>query len=63
MLASYDNDLITWAKQTAVLLREQRWSEVDWTHLIEEVEDLGKSERSTIGSQMERVILHLLKWK
>ena len=61
MLASYDSDLITWAKQTAVLLREQRWSEVDWVHLIEEVEDLGKSERSAIGSQMERIILHLLK--
>ena len=63
MLASYDSDLITWAKQTAVLLREQRWSEVDWGHLIEEVEDLGKSERSAIGSQMERIILHLLKWE
>jgi Domain of unknown function DUF29 len=63
MLATYDTDLVTWANQTAQLLREQRWGEVDWEHLIEEVEDLGKSERSAIGSQMERVMLHLVKWE
>jgi Domain of unknown function DUF29 len=61
MLATYDADLVAWANHTAHLLREQRWEEVDWVHLIEEVEDLGKSERSAIGSQMERVLLHLLK--
>ncbi len=63
MLATYDTDLVAWANQTARLLREQRWGEVDWEHLIEEVEDLGKSERSAIGAQMERVMLHLLKWE
>ncbi len=63
MLATYDTDLMAWAIQTAKLLREKRWAEVDWEHLIEEVEDLEKSERSAIGSQMERVILHLLKWE
>jgi hypothetical protein len=44
-------------------LREQRWDVIDWEHLIEEVEDLGKSERSAIGSQMERIMVHLLKWQ
>ncbi|MGA7954516.1 MAG: DUF29 domain-containing protein [Gloeobacterales cyanobacterium] len=63
MFATYDTDLLAWANHTAHLLREQRWEEVDWEHLIEEVEDLGKSERSAIGSQMERVMLHLLKWE
>ncbi|NES18094.1 MAG: DUF29 domain-containing protein [Symploca sp. SIO3E6] len=63
MLATYNTDLTAWAQHTAYLLREQRWEEVDWEHLIEEVEDLGKSERSAIGSQMERVMLHLLKWE
>ncbi|NER25175.1 MAG: DUF29 domain-containing protein [Symploca sp. SIO1C2] len=63
MLVTYNTDLTAWAKHTAHLLREKRWEEVDWEHLIEEVEDLGKSERSAIGSQMERVMLHLLKWE
>ncbi|UXE58480.1 MAG: DUF29 domain-containing protein [Woronichinia naegeliana WA131] len=44
-------------------MREQRWDVIDWEHLIEEVEDLGKSERSAIGSQMERIMVHLLKWQ
>ena len=63
MFATYETDLLEWANYTAHLLREQRWAEVDWEHLIEEVEDLGKSERSAIGSQLERIMLHLLKWE
>jgi hypothetical protein len=63
MTTTYDRDLSLWAKDTAQLLREQRWDVIDWEHLIEEVEDLGKSERSAIGSQMERIMVHLLKWQ
>ncbi|MGK7932098.1 MAG: DUF29 domain-containing protein [Microcystaceae cyanobacterium] len=63
MATTYEQDLLLWAKDTAQLLREKRWEAVDWPHLIEEVEDLGKSERSAIGSQMERVMVHLLKWQ
>jgi len=55
MSITYERDLILWAKATAQLLREQRWEAIDLPHLIEEVEDLGKSERSAIGSQMERI--------
>ncbi len=60
---TYDRDLTLWAKDTAQLLRERRWDAIDWEHLIDEVEDLGKSERSAIASQMERIMVHLLKWQ
>jgi len=63
MTTTYDRDLSLWAKDTAQLLRERCWDVIDWEHLIEEVEDLGKSERSAIGSQMERIMVHLLKWQ
>jgi hypothetical protein len=63
MSTIYEQDLVLWAKTTAQLLREQRWEAIDLPHLIEEVEDLGKSERSAIGSQMERIMVHLLKWQ
>ena len=63
MTTTYERDFLLWAKDTAQLLREKRWEAVDWKHLIEEVEDFGKSERSAIGSQMERIIVHLLKWQ
>ena len=59
----YDNDFSAWIQYTAQLLRERRWDEIDLEQLIEEVEDLGKSERSAIKSQLDRVLLHLLKWE
>jgi hypothetical protein len=63
MATCYDHDFAQWAGDTAQLLRERHWDAVDWEHLIEEVEDLGKSERRAIASQLERLLLHLLKWQ
>ncbi len=56
-------DFIAWTQHTAQLLRERRWHEIDMEQLIEEVEDLGRSERSSIKSQLSRLLLHLLKWQ
>ncbi|MBW4539446.1 MAG: DUF29 domain-containing protein [Myxacorys chilensis ATA2-1-KO14] len=63
MNETYLADFNLWIDQTAQLLRERRWHELDMTHLIEEVEDLGKSERRGIASQLTRLLLHLLKWQ
>lgn len=63
MSTTYAIDFNLWAQQTAKLLREHRWQEVDLEHLIEEIEDLGKSERRGIASQLTRLLLHLLKWQ
>jgi len=61
MPTTYNCDLILWARDTAQLLREQRWDAIDWEHLIEEIEDLGKSERSAIGSQIAIDWEHLIE--
>jgi hypothetical protein len=63
MSKKYLTDFSLWIDQTAHLLRERRWHEIDVPHLIEEVEDLGKSERRGIASQLTRLLLHLLKWQ
>lgn len=63
MSDSYLADFDSWIAQTTQLLREHRWHEIDVTHLIREVEDLGKSERRGIASQLTRLLLHLLKWQ
>ena len=63
MSDTYLADFNSWVAQTTQLLRERRWHEIDVTHLIEEVEDLGKSERRGIASQLTRLLLHLLKWQ
>lgn len=59
----YSTDFNVWTKQTAHLLRQRNWHEIDVEHLIQEVEDLGKSERRGIVSQLTRLLLHLLKWQ
>ncbi|PZV16141.1 MAG: DUF29 domain-containing protein [Leptolyngbya sp.] len=59
----YSADFSDWTRQTAQLLRERRWHEIDVANLIDEVEDLGKSERRAIASQLTRLLLHLLKWQ
>ena len=59
----YEKDFYTWSLQQAQLLREQKYHEVDWEHLIEEVEDLGRSEYRALVSAVEQLTLHLLKWQ
>jgi hypothetical protein len=57
----YDIDFVEWADQTAALLREGRIDEIDFEHLIEEIEDLGNNNRKTVFSQLRRMLLHLIK--
>lgn len=59
----YDLDLVAWALDNAALLRAGRLSEVDAEHLAEELEDLGKSERRSLGSHLRVLVTHLLKWQ
>jgi hypothetical protein len=59
----YDRDFVAWSDEQALLLEQERYSELDLIHLIEEVRDLGRRERDAIESQLERLLLHLLKWQ
>jgi hypothetical protein len=57
----YDTDFVEWTERTAALLRAGRFAEADIEHAAEEIEDLGKSERSAIASQLHRMLKHLAK--
>ncbi|MUL35006.1 DUF29 domain-containing protein [Gloeocapsopsis dulcis] len=57
----YEVDFVSWVEQQAALLKEGRLSELDVTNLMEEVEELGRSEKRALRSQLIRVIKHLLK--
>jgi Domain of unknown function DUF29 len=63
MNKTYLVDFNSWIHQTVQLLRQRQWHEIDVEHLIEEIEELGKSERRAIASQLTRLLLHLLKWQ
>lgn len=48
----YDTDFVEWAAATAELLRERRFDDVDWEHLIEEIVSLGQSDEHAVRSQL-----------
>lgn len=59
----YEADTLAWANANAELLRQRRFDEVDVEHLIEELEDMGKSERRALESHLAVLLMHLLKWQ
>ena len=58
----YQQDYYLWIKKTANLLRENKLNELDIENLIEEIEDMGRSEKRALESNLVVVLLHLLKW-
>jgi hypothetical protein len=57
----YDTDFVEWATLTADLLRRGRLDDLDLKNVAEEIEDLGKSERSAVRSQLRRMLVHPVK--
>jgi uncharacterized protein DUF29 len=61
-MSDYDTDFFAWTQGQAAAIRAKDVAALDIEHLAEEVEDLGRSVRRGIKSQLERLLLHLLKW-
>ena len=59
----YGDDFYAWTQHQAEVLRTMPVSDnrFDREHVAEEIEDLGKSERDAVRSQIRRIIEHLLK--
>ena len=57
----YERDYYAWVQDQVDALRQRRIEDVDWENVAEEIDDLGKSERYSVESQMVRALEHLLK--
>jgi hypothetical protein len=61
----YDRDVLAWSEHQAELLRRvargERVNDIDWTHVVEEIEDVGLSELHAVQSYLEQLLAHLLK--
>ena len=60
---SYETDVAAWADEQARLIRAGQFDKLDWEHIAEEIEDVGKSEQRELASRMAVLIAHLLKWQ
>ena len=56
-------DFYTWTQRQAAALRAKEFAALDLEHLAEEIADLGQSIENAIESHLERLLLHLLKWR
>jgi len=59
----YNQDYYLWLTHTAQLIKEGKFSEIDVVNLGEEIEDMGRSEKRAVKSNLIIVLLHLLKYK
>ena len=61
-MKQYDADFFRWTQETSDHLRRGEFARIDVAALVEEVEDLGKREKSALQSRVAVLISHLLKW-
>ena len=59
----YDTDFYAWTQEQTELLRDGKWSQLDLANIIEEIESLGKQQRSELRNRLSILIGHLLKWE
>jgi hypothetical protein len=59
----YEDDFYAWTQYQAEVLRSMRTRDnrFERDHVAEEIEDLGKSERDAVESQITRILEHFLK--
>jgi hypothetical protein len=62
-IPDYDTDFYAWTQQQAAAIRAKEVAALDIEHLAEEVEDLGRRVQRALASQLERLLVHLLKWR
>jgi hypothetical protein len=66
-MSHYDTDVYAWSERQGALLRRLAAGErvndadLDWPNIAEEIETVGRSERSALSSHISNVIEHLMK--
>jgi hypothetical protein len=63
LVAEYEQDFDAWIQQHINLLKQGKVAEIDVDHLIEELEDMGKSNQRELVNRFIPLIAHLLKWQ
>lgn len=59
----YDRDYYLWLEETVSLLRSGELTKLDVENLVDEIEDMGRGEKRSVKSNLEIVLMHLLKYK
>ena len=57
----HNQDLNLWLEQVATSIKNRDFENMDWDGLLEEIEDMGASEKRALRSYTRRLIDHILK--
>ncbi|ELS34022.1 MULTISPECIES: DUF29 domain-containing protein [Pseudanabaena] len=57
----YESDYLLWIQETIAKLKNRDFENLDLENLIEEIEDLGRSQRKELESRLATLLAHLLK--
>jgi len=69
MSGLYDDDIVLWSERQGSLLRRRAAgelvndAELDWPHIAEEIESMGRAEQDQLISRLGVLLAHLLKWR
>jgi hypothetical protein len=59
----YNRDYRAWANRQIDALSAGRFADLDIAHLLEELGDMGRSERNELENRLVVLLAHLLKWQ
>lgn len=59
----YGRDYHAWANRQIDALSAGRFADLDIAHLLEELRDMGRSERNELENRLVVLLAHLLKWQ
>jgi hypothetical protein len=59
----YEQDETAWLEQTASLVAQRRFGEIDYEHLSEYLSDMARGDKREVFSRLVTLISHLLKWE
>ena len=57
----YEQDFNVWRETIITQIKQQDFNDIDWEHLLLELEDMGKSEKRSFLINLTILIAHLLK--
>jgi 2-polyprenyl-6-methoxyphenol hydroxylase-like FAD-dependent oxidoreductase len=57
----HERDFNLWTEQMMIAVKNQDLNAIDWKNLMDEIEDMGKSEKRSLESYLERLVEHILK--
>ena len=57
----YEQDFNLWRETIIQQIKKHNFNDIDWEHLLVELEDMGKSEKRSFLSNLTILIAHLLK--